>query len=148
VQVADDEDAELTGVTEAGFDPRRDAVVRADELNAAVDVPRLGGDGGSARVVREHNAEVVLRATLARRGVVVLDDTWGPGWSVEVDGRPARALQANMVLRGVVVPAGAHEIVWRYRVPGLRLGAALSALGLLVALGWGSVLMVRRRQRT
>jgi uncharacterized membrane protein YfhO len=46
-----------------------------------------------------------------------LDDAWAPGWSVTVDGRPARALQADVVMRGVVVPAGEHEIVWRYRVP-------------------------------
>jgi uncharacterized membrane protein YfhO len=50
------------------------------------------------------------------------------------------------VLRGVVVPAGAHEVVWSYRVPGLRLGVALSLLGLLAALAWAGALLVRARR--
>jgi uncharacterized membrane protein YfhO len=77
----------------------------------------------------------------------VLDDTWGPGWSVAVDGRAAQPLQANAVLRAVIVPAGEHEVVWSYRVPGLRLGAALSGFGLALAAAWAGVLVVRARRR-
>ncbi len=144
VHVAAGEPAELAAVTGAGFDPRRDAVVRRDEVGSAA----LTGSSspGSVRVVGEANASVTLRATLARRGLVVLDDAWAPGWSVTVDGRPARALQADVVMRGVIVPAGEHEIVWRYRVPGLRLGALLSGLGLLALLGWAGVLLARSRR--
>jgi uncharacterized membrane protein YfhO len=124
-----------------GFDPRTDAVVRRDELGSAT----APAGAGSVRVVEEANSRVALRATLSRRSVVVLDDAWAPGWRVTVDGRPARALQADMVLRGVVVPAGTHEVVWSYRVPGLRAGALLSGIGLLIAAGWGAWLLVRRR---
>ena len=110
---------EFATLEEPQFDPRREATVRAGELGGA---PPTGASGGAARVVRENNTSVTLRATLADRGLVVLGDTWAPGWSVQVDGRQAHALPANAVLRGVVVPAGAHEIAWRYRVPGLRSG--------------------------
>ena len=146
VTVVDGEDEEAAAVASDAFDPRRAAVVRSDELGAAAGSST--GGRGSVRVVGERNDEVRLRATLDDASLVVLDDQWAPGWSVEVDGRPARALQADMVLRGVVVPAGTHEIVWRYRVPGLRLGAALSIAGLLAALAWGGALIVRRRRRS
>jgi len=143
VSTADDEYATLGG---PAFDPRREATLRAPELRGA---PPAAANAGTARVVRETNASVTLRASLRRRGLVVLDDTWGPGWSVTVDGRAARPVQANAVLRGVVAPAGTHAIVWRYRVPGLALGAALSALGLAAALAWAGLLLggVRRRRR-
>ena len=143
VQVAGEDDEETGAVMAERFDPRRDAVVRADELGST---PVPGNGDGSVRVVGERNSEVTLRATLPRAELVVLDDAWARGWSVRVDGRPARALQADVVLRGVVVPAGAHEIVWSYRLPGLRLGLALSLLGLLAALGWGGWLVVRARR--
>ncbi len=143
-QVAGEAGEELAAVSASAFDPRADAVVRRDEIGAAA--APSAGPGGSARVVAEQNSRVTLAATLPRRGVVLLDDAWAPGWSVTVDGRPARALQADMVLRGVVVPAGAHRVVWSYRVPGLRAGAALSLLGLLIAAGWGGWLLVRRRR--
>jgi hypothetical protein len=144
VEVAADEDGEAAALADPSFDPRTDALVRSDELPPGMDAP--GAGAGSVRIVVNRNARVTLRATLRHDGVVVLGDQWAPGWSVTVDGRPARALQADVVLRGVVVPAGRHEIVWRYRVPGLRAGAALSGLGLLVALGWAGVLVVRARR--
>lgn len=145
VHVAATEDEELAAVTAPGFDPRRDAVVRRDEL-AGAPPASSSGPPGTVRVVNEQNARVTLRAQLARRALVVLDDAWAPGWSVAVDGRPARALQADVVMRGVVVAAGEHEIVWSYRVPGLRAGALLSGLGLLALLGWIGWLVVRRRR--
>ncbi len=143
VHVAAGERAELATVLTNRFDPRRDAVVRRDELGQ--DTPE-GVVGGSVRVVEEANARVVLRASLPRRGLVVLDDAWAPGWSVTVDGRPARALQANVVLRGVVVPAGEHTVEWRYRVPGLRAGTLLSGVGAVAVLAWAGMLLRTRRR--
>jgi uncharacterized membrane protein YvlD (DUF360 family) len=137
------DNSEVEAVAENGFDPRSQAVIRRDELGDAA-LPAAGS--GTARVVAETNDSVTLRAHLAQRGLVVLDDQWMPGWSVQVDGRPAPILQTDVVLRGVIVPPGTHAIVWTYRVPGLRLGAALSALGLLALLGWAAALVIGRRR--
>jgi len=137
------ENSEVEAVAENGFDPRSHAVIRHDELGGAA-LPLAGS--GTARVVAETNSSVTIRARLAQRGLVVLDDQWMPGWSVQVDGRPAPILQTNVVLRGVIVPAGSHKIVWSYRVPGLRLGALLSTLGLAALLAWSAALLIRRRR--
>jgi len=137
------ENSEVEAVTENGFDPRSHAVIRRDELGGAA-LPAAGS--GTARVVAETNDSVTIRARMAQRGLLVLDDQWMPGWSVQVDGRPAPILQTDVVLRGVIVPAGAHEIVWSYRVPGLRPGAALSALGLATLIAWAAALVIRRRR--
>lgn len=145
VHVAGNEDGERAAVLDSRFDPRRHAVVRRDELGSIAAL--RAAPGGTVAVVDEDNASVTLRASLPHPGVVVLDDGWAPGWRVEVDGRPATALQANVVLRGVLVPAGTHTVVWRYRVPGLRSGAALSLVGLLAAGGWGAWLVWCRARR-
>jgi len=144
VHVARDEYHALRTIFDRGFDPRRTAVVRRDQLDGA-GVPRSGA--GFVRVVHEQNDRVLLAATLERPGVVVLDDQLTPGWSVRVDGRPATALRVDAVLRGVRVPAGRHAVEWSYRVPGLRLGAALSLVGVAIALAWASALRVQRRAR-
>jgi hypothetical protein len=143
IDVASSDAAELGLVAEATFDPRSHAIVRRDELG---DAAAPAGGSGTARVVAETNTSVTIHATLARRGLVVLDDQWMPGWSVRVDGRPAPVLQTDVVLRGVIVPPGTHEVEWSYRVPGLRLGAALSGLALLVLLGCAGVLGLRARR--
>jgi hypothetical protein len=138
-------DEEFATLGEDGFDPRRHATVRRGELGDVLPAGE-GRAGGSARVTAEENATVTLQASLPRRGLVVLGDTWAPGWSVAIDGREAHAVPANAVLRGVVVPAGRHAIVWSYRVPGLRLGAVLSGLGLLAAVAWAGALTARSRR--
>jgi hypothetical protein len=132
-------------IASAGFDTRRRAVV-AVAGDRRLTLPQPGARG-SATVVGEHNGDVTIRATLSKRGLVVLDDAWAPGWKVTVDGRPAPALRTDVVLRGVLVPAGRHTIAWSYTVPGLAAGAALSALGAAIALAWASWLLVRRRRR-
>lgn len=154
VRVVADEAAARTLLAEPDFDARAEAVVeRADAAavaGLAGDAGGAGGPGGAApgavTVSDPSNAEVAMHAQLARRGLVLLDDSWSPGWSVQVDGRAARAVRVDDVMRGVVVPAGSHAVVWRYRVPGLRAGAALTLAGLL-ALGAGGVALVRRRRR-
>jgi hypothetical protein len=144
VRLMSSADEEFATLGEPSFDPRREATVRASEVAGT---PPPSDGRGSARIVAERNASVTLRTTTARRSLVVLGDTWGPGWSVEVDGRAAQPLQANAVLRAVVVPAGQHEVVWSYRVPGLRLGLTLSVLGLTLAAAWAGALAVRSRRR-
>ena len=143
VRVAGSVVAEVRAAAETSFDPRHDAIVPRCEVGSAAPA---GAPDSSVRVVADADSRVVLDASLSRRGLVVLDDAWAPGWSVAVDGRPARALQADVVMRGVVVPAGTHEIVWSYRVPGLRLGLLLSLAGLVALLCWGGVVLARPRR--
>ncbi len=142
VDVATDADSVPGLVAEASFRPRREVIVErgapgAEELTA------VRGPNGSARVVGESNSTVTLNATLRRRGLVVLNDAIAPGWTVKVDGESRPPITVNGVMRGVVVEPGRHEVRWSYRVPGLRLGAALSVLALAVLIA--GVVLVRRR---
>lgn len=76
---------------------------------------------------------------------MVLSDAWAPGWSVEVDDRQARPLRVDAILRGVEVPAGTHDVRWRYRAPGLGLGVAISGCAVALAGVWAIVAFRRRR---
>jgi hypothetical protein len=138
------EDAAATGraVVEAGFEARREVAVERDQPG----IEAFSGVRGNAAVTDEQNARVTLRAHLDRQGLVVLNDALMDGWSVRVDGRPAAPVHANSVMRGVVVPAGEHEIVWRYAVPGLRLGAVVSAVTFAALVAAAAVLAARRRR--
>jgi hypothetical protein len=136
------EDETATALAETAFDPRRAVVVEADQPGAS----GLQGARGSARVVHERNAQVTLAASLERPGLVVLNDDFTDGWSVRVDGRPARALHVNDVMRGVAVPAGRHTVVWSYTIPGFAAGGALTLLALAVLLGGAATLTLRRRR--
>jgi hypothetical protein len=56
-----------------------------------------------------------LRTEFPDRGFVVLADQYYPGWKAYVDGEEVKIYRTNGVLRGVVVPPGEHELVFRYR---------------------------------
>ena len=78
--------------------------------------------------------------------LVVLMDTWAPGWKVSIDGQSSQPIRVNSVLRGVAVPAGDHTITWFYRPVHWTLIVAVTVSSLLttIALGVASVAPPRR----
>jgi hypothetical protein len=69
-----------------------------------------------------------ITAKLNCRGMVVLTDTWFPGWRATVDGKSATIYRVDGAVRGVVVEAGEHVIEMRYRPGSVFLGLGLTLL--------------------
>ena len=80
---------------------------------------------------------LAIRAEMACDGMVVLSDAFYPGWRARVDHRPAEIHQVDGAMRGVAVPRGTHTVTMRYRPVSVYLGAALTLVGILGALGLG-----------
>lgn len=89
--------------------------------------------------------QVVLRTNAAVPAVLVLADMAAPGWSVEVDGRAAKLLTADLALRAVAVPAGSHTVTFRYRDASYRTGLTLTMFGAILTLGFVAVSFLPRR---
>lgn len=68
-----------------------------------------------------------IRAELSAPGLLVLTEAHDPGWRVWVDGARAEAVRVNHALRGVWLPPGNHEVLWRYQPRSLRLAWLLAA---------------------
>jgi hypothetical protein len=78
---------------------------------------------------------VRIEARLACRGLVVLTDTYYPGWRATIDGRPARIHEVYGGVRGVVVDAGEHVIEMRFRPASVLAGFLLSLAAAAAAAG-------------
>ncbi len=99
--------------------------------------PELGPAESATIVDRSANAITIQVVAEAPR-LLVLADTYYPGWQAEVDGQPAPLYPTNVALRGVVVPPGAHTVVMRFRPGAFFAGVALSlatVLGVLLFAG-------------
>ena len=70
--------------------------------------------------------QITLSTSLGASGLLVLSEVYDPGWDVLIDGRRADLLKVDGHLRGVVVPAGAHEVVFRYSPTVLQAGTAIT----------------------
>jgi hypothetical protein len=122
------------------FDPRRSAVV----IGAGEPSP---GDGrGMVEILAYDPERVVLHASSDADGLLVLTDAFYPGWEATVNGAAAEIVPVDGLFRGIFLPAGEHEIEFRFRPTGLRLGAALSLAGLGMAAV--TALLVWRSRRT
>jgi uncharacterized membrane protein YfhO len=102
-----------------------------------------GTVAGRVEVVRYEPEEVELSAELPGPRVVVLNDLYAPGWTARLDGADVTIHRANSLVRGVLVGAGRHQLVFHFEAPNLQLGLALSALMLVACLA----LMLRELRR-
>jgi hypothetical protein len=98
------------------------------------------GAGESVVVVKYEPQRVELRASLDRPGLVILADTYYPGWRLTIDGQPAPIFRANRMMRGAAVPAGEHTLVYTYDPDSVRIGVIVSLAGaiVLLTLAWWS----------
>jgi hypothetical protein len=111
------------------------------------DVPAQGGADGEpgywSAAIREYQPNrVTIDVSGTAPGWLVLTDIWYPGWTSIVDGEPSRVHRADHVFRAVHVDAGRHEVIFRFEPASLRLGRAISLVGLGTVLG---ILLVPRR---
>jgi hypothetical protein len=120
-------DDQLGAVLEPGFDAMDVAVV-SESL-------RLSG-AGEARLVRDDPEHVVVEATTrGGHSLVVLADTYFPGWTAKADGKKVPIVRTQHLLRGVVVPAGTHTVEFRYEPWSWRVGWIVSLLTALALVG-------------
>ena len=58
------------------------------------------------------------------------------GWSVKVDGEPCEYFAADYVLRGMVLPAGEHSVVWEFKAPRWGAVSTIMAICAVAILLW------------
>jgi len=112
------------------FEPSRAAAFSLDWTPAAPCTRAVVGEPSFT------NTTVEIDVELDGDGLLVLGESWFPGWRVEVDGEERPLGIANGVFRGVVLETGAHRVRFVYRPTSLVLGLSLAAVGLgLLVLG-------------
>ena len=127
------------------FDPRAEAVVESTTSLRAPD-PACSGDSDRVRVAKYTSNSVTLRVDAQCAGLLVLPDTYFPGWSATVNGAERRVLATDGAFRGVLVPRGASTVEFHYEPSQFSIGVVLSVLALA---GFGIVVVVTvvRRHR-
>ncbi|MCX6044132.1 MAG: YfhO family protein [Chloroflexi bacterium] len=129
--------ASLARVVDPSFDFRTHVVLEEMppqwiQTTAPVNSPRVAINRYTAN-------RVEIQVQTAAAGILVLTDTYAPGWRALVDGQSTPLYVANHAFRAVTVPTGAHQVIFVYSPLTFWIGAALSGLtlmGLLLAGLW------------
>jgi hypothetical protein len=103
------------------------------------------GSAGDVKVVKYEPSRIELSLEAPRASLLVLSETYYPGWKAWIDEQPTAIHSVDIALRGVVVPAGAHQLRMEFRplILPVSLGISL-ATAILLAI---SALMYRFRAR-
>lgn len=113
---------------DASFDPDREVLLHdaaqtvastTDEVSAVL-TPR-------PVITREDARHVVINVEAPVAGFLLLADTFYPGWSAEVDGKPAPIIRANISVRAVQLQKGRHVVRFVYDAPAFFRGLWITA---------------------
>ncbi len=119
----------VAATLDPAFDPRQAALLEANVSRA----PDPGWDAGKAsvRLVARESGRIELDANAPAPGVLVLFQSFDPGWRARIDGSEAPVYRADAAFLGVLAPAGRHRVRFEYHPRGLKEGLGIGAAGIL-----------------
>jgi hypothetical protein len=106
-----------------------------------------GCDGGRAWNFSEGVDSLDVDASACGDSYLVIADAYFPGWTAEVDGRETTLERADVALRAVRLAPGTHRVRMTYRPRSFGVGAATSALALLILAGGVAVERARSHSK-
>lgn len=124
VNTADDE---LLGIDD--IDVATEALVHKD---FAENLPGSFSPDSSASIVLTSYApnQLEYKTESNKEQFAVFSEIYYPkGWEVTIDGNPAEYVRANYILRAMVVPAGAHTILFTFNPAAYNTGTTLALVG-------------------
>jgi len=79
--------------------------------------------------------EISFTSQNSQQGLAVFSDIWYPhGWKAFIDGKEVPILRANYLLRALKVPAGQHQIVFKFQPATFATGNTISLISSILVL--------------
>ncbi|MBK7134077.1 MAG: YfhO family protein [Bacteroidales bacterium] len=131
------------------FNPAAEAIIDASFRNQISKQSYPVQESDKIELVSYQPDELVYKYSAGDEKLVVFSEIYYPaGWKSYIDGKETSYFRTNYVLRGMVVPAGNHEIKFSFRpssyITGNKVSMASSILLILIIAGYfGSRLLIK-----
>jgi hypothetical protein len=136
VQVLAGLEQQMDALRNPAFDPQSSVIVSAlppPLASLAPGTAPASPSGNSADVTESGINDVSLRTSSSAPGVLVLSQTYYPGWKATVDGSAVEVFPADVTLTGIALPAGSHDVRLVFDPLSFKLGTALSLAAAIIA---------------
>ena len=149
VEVVPDVNQQLARLRNPSFDPERSVILSG--------LPRQGVNRGEStglpvdtevRITESGINHLVLKTATPQPAILVLSQTYYPGWKATIDGNDVDVFPANIALTGVALPAGSHEVRFVFQPMSFRIGALLTLMSTMILGGLLVAGLGTRRKRT
>jgi len=141
VVVGSDDATVLKQIHTADFKPQTVFLPQAEldklpvQMQTLISSEDSGRQGQAVTIVRYEANQVTLRVNNENYGLMVLSDTWFPGWIARVNGNDSPVLRVNHTLRAVALKPGVSRVEFIYRPRSFIVGLILSLSALLAMVG-------------
>jgi hypothetical protein len=130
----------LEAMKDPGFDPRR-TVFLETEPKESVKPTDLDQGADDVSWVSYQEDEMILKASLAKNGYLVLSELYYPGWKAYVNGKPSQIYRSDYLFRSIFLESGASTLRLVYEPRSFKVGALVT----LVTLSCLPLLLFYRR---
>jgi len=98
---------------------------------------------GSVKIISERNNKINFLVKTTENAILVLNESFFPGWKVLVNGTEEKIYRANYTFQAVPLKAGSQRVEFVYAPLTFKIGAGITLLGIIgcILVGW----MGRRR---
>lgn len=136
-KIVDSADQEVTSMK--GFDPKSTAIINKN-FSKNLDGYTSGSGEGEIKLTEYQPNYLKYEATVnSGSQLAVFSEIYYPkGWKSFIDGKETQHIQADYVLRAMVIPAGKHQVEFKFEPSSFYLGnkvSLASSILLLLAIG-------------
>jgi hypothetical protein len=134
VRYVNNANEEIEGLN--GINTRHTAIVDNTFKSKLSGAPSLSANDSSARATLTSYEPNDLRyeVTSDKGGVVVFAEIYYPEWTATLDGRPIDIARADYILRAIGVPAGKHQVEFKFDPVSLHKTEAAANVSLIILL--------------
>ncbi len=137
-------------INEDSFIPGKDVLLETPMEIADTKEEPTDLSPATVDIIKESNTAMTVSVWHnSGRAILVLNDTFYPGWSAWVDQKETDIFPVNIKGRGIIIDQGDHTVVFRFEPQSVKVGAAIS-LTTLAIIGAGFLLSAaisRTRQK-
>jgi hypothetical protein len=132
VTVLRQDNAQIQRMLETGYDPAQEAVV--PEAIAGFTLAATGAPAADCTVTRPRAERIGVRVALEREALLVVRESYDPGWRALVDGEERTIVRADYLFMGIPLHPGERDVLLLFQPRSIWVGRGLTAATVLALL--------------